>query len=205
VRRTTTLGSIDWLTVLDEVRAIAQTGLHYSTDPYDRERCTRLLDLVTRGYAEALDLPPPEVRTRLARDLGYVSAKVGADAAIFDEEGRILLVHRADDHRWGLISGWVDPGETPPDTLVREVREEVALEVTSFELVDVVGRPAGTDFGPHAVVSVLYHCEVAPGTVTISHEAVAADYRHPEDVAEWHANHEQLAHIAREHRRARRV
>ena len=26
-------GAIDWLTVLDEVRAIAQTGLHYSTDP----------------------------------------------------------------------------------------------------------------------------------------------------------------------------
>ena len=82
------LDRIDWLTVLDEVRAIAQTGLHYATDPYDRERCTRLLDLATRGYAEALDLPEPEVRARLARDLGYVSAKVGADAAIFDDEGR---------------------------------------------------------------------------------------------------------------------
>lgn len=197
------LGSIDWLTVLDEVRAIAQTGLHYSTDPYDRERCTRLLDLATRGYAEALDLPEPEVRARLARDVGYQSAKVGADAAIFDEEGRVLLVHRADDLRWGLISGWVDPGETPPDTVVREVREEVDLEVTSFELVDVVGRAAGTDFGPHAVVSVLYHCRVAPGVVTISHEAVAAAFRHPEDVEEWHANHEQLAIVARDLWRAR--
>jgi ADP-ribose pyrophosphatase YjhB (NUDIX family) len=194
---------IDWLTVLDEVRAIAQTGLHYSTDPYDRERCTRLLDLATRGYAEALDLPEKEVRARLARDVGYQSAKVGADAAIFDAEGRVLLVHRADDLRWGLISGWVDPGETPPDTVVREVREEVDLEVTAFELVDVVGRPAGTEFGPHAVVSVLYHCRVAPGAVTISHEAVAAAYRHPEDVEAWHANHEHLAGVARAHWRAR--
>ena len=69
--------AIDRLTLLDELRAIAQTGLHYSTDPYDRERCTRLLALATEGYSEALDLPEREVRDRLARDLGYVSAKVG--------------------------------------------------------------------------------------------------------------------------------
>jgi len=191
--------------VLDEVRAIAETGLHYSTDPYDRERCTRLLELATRGYAEALDLPEPEVRARLARDLGYQSAKVGSDAAIFDDDGRVLLVHRADDLRWGLVAGWVDPGETPTDTVVREVQEEVGLEVTAFELVDVVGRPAGTEFGPHAVVSVLYLCTVAPGPVTISHEAVAAEYRHPEDVDEWHANHQLLAGMARDAWRARRA
>ena len=187
--------------MLDEVRAIAQTGLHYCTDPYDRERCTRLLDIVTRGYAAALDLPEREVRARLARELGYQSAKVGADAAIFDADGRVLLVLRADDEAWGLIAGWVDPGETPTDTVVREVREEVDLTVTEFELVDVIGRPAGTQFGPHAVVSVLYHCTVAPGPVTISHEAIAAEYRHPEDVEVWHANHERLALLARDHRR----
>src|SRR3954471_2247619 len=114
------------------MRAIAQTGLHYSTDPYDPGRCTRLLELATRGCATALDLPEAEVRARLARDLGYVSTKVGADAAIFDDDGRILLVHRSDDLRWGLIAGWVDPGESPSDTVVREVKEEVDLTVTSY-------------------------------------------------------------------------
>lgn len=187
------------------MRAIAETGLAYTTDPYDRERCTRLLDLVTRGYAAALDLPEPEVRSRLARDLGYQSAKVGADAAIFDDEDRILLVHRADSLTWGLISGWVDPGETPTTTVVREVHEEVGLEVTHFSLVDVVGRPAGTRYGPHAVVSIVYLCTVAPGPVVISHESVGAEYRRIEDVEDWHANHEQLAAIALAARRARRA
>jgi ADP-ribose pyrophosphatase YjhB (NUDIX family) len=163
------------------------------------------MDLVTRGYASALDVPAPVVRERLARDLGYVSAKVGTDAAIFDPDGRVLLVHRSDSDDWGLISGWVDPGETPATTVVREVREEVGLEVTSSELVDVVGRPAHTRFGPHAVVSVIYLCEVAPGPITISHEAFAAEYRHVEDVDVWHANHEQLAIIARDHWRSRRT
>ncbi len=189
--------------MLDEVRAIAQTGLHYSTDPYDIERCTRLLDLTTRGYAEALALPEPDVRARLAKDLGYVSAKVGADAAIFDADGRMLVVLRADDEAWGMISGWVDPSETPATTVVREVREEVGLEVTGFELVDAVGRPAGTSFGPHAVVSVVYLCEVAPGPIVISHESLAAEYRHLDDVPVWHANHEHLAQLALDAWRAR--
>ncbi len=189
--------------MLDELRAIAQTGLHYATDPYDRERCTRLLDLATRGYAEALDLPEPEVRARLAKDLGYVSAKVGADAAIFDADGHMLMVQRADDHKWGMISGWVDPGETPATTVVREVAEEVGLNVTNLELIDAIGRPADTEFGPHAVVSVLYHCEVAAGPITISHESLAAEYREIDAVDEWHANHKALAHLARDAWRAR--
>ena len=144
-----------------------------------------------------------EVRERLAKDLGYVSAKVGADAAIFDADGRMLMVHRADDLKWGMISGWVDPGETPATTVVREVAEEVGLTVTNFELVDAIGRPAGTEFGPHAVVSVLYRCEVAAGPITISHESLAAEYREIDAVDAWHANHKALAHRARDAWRAR--
>lgn len=182
--------------MLDELRAIAQTGLHYATDPYDRERCTRLLDLATRGYSEALDLPEPEVRARLARDLGYVSAKVGADAAIFDSAGRMLVIQRADDQCWGMVSGWVDPGETPSSTVVREVKEEVGLDATIVSLVDAIGRPAGSEYGPHAVVSVVFLCCVAPGEITISHEIVDAAYRFIDDVGPWHANHELLARLA---------
>jgi hypothetical protein len=55
------------------------------------------------------------------------------------------------------------------------------------------------------VVSVVYLATVAPGEVVISHEAVAAAYRYPEDVEAWHANHEQLAHLARDHWRRRRA
>lgn len=198
------VAAIDRLTLLDELRAIAQTGLAYATDPYDRERCTRLLDLATRGYAEALDLPDAEVRARLARDLGYISAKVGADAAIFDGDGRMLMVLRTDDEAWGMISGWVDPGETPTTTVVREVREEVGLTVTAFDLVDAVGRRAGSEYGPHAVVSVVYLCDVEPGPIAISHESLAAEYRTLEDVERWHANHEALSHLARDAWRSRR-
>ena len=70
--------AIDVYALLDEVRAVAQTGLHYATDPFDRERYERLLAMTTREYAERTGLDDTEVRARFARDVGYVTAKVGA-------------------------------------------------------------------------------------------------------------------------------
>jgi 8-oxo-dGTP pyrophosphatase MutT (NUDIX family) len=190
------LVGIDFLHVLDELQAIARTGLEYAADPYDRERYERLLTIALDGYAEALDLPPAEVRARLARDLGYVTAKVGAEAAIFDADDRILLIRRSDDGCWGLISGYVDPGESPAGTIVREVREEVGLDATVDALVDVFGRPASVAFGPHATVGILYLCSVAPGAVTLSHETLDARYSDIDAVTDWHKNHETYARAA---------
>ena len=57
--------------------------------------------------------------------------RVGCGAAIV-RNGRILLVRRKRmpeaDH-WGLPGGKVDPFETVPAAVVREVREELGIEV----------------------------------------------------------------------------
>jgi hypothetical protein len=86
---------MDILPLLDELQIIARNGLNYAQNPYDRERYERLMELTARYYGEALDLPPADVRERLSKELGYVTPKVGADAAIFNNVGEILLVLRA--------------------------------------------------------------------------------------------------------------
>lgn len=187
---------IDLLHVLDELQAIARTGLLYTENPYDRERYERLLALAVDGYASALALPPAEIRARLAEDLGYVTAKVGTEAAIFDADDRILLIRRSDDQTWGLISGWVDAGESPAGTIVREVREEVGLDATVEALIDVFGRPASAVNGPHGTVGILYLCTVAPGEITLSHETLDARYWNIDAVEPWHKNHEDYARAA---------
>jgi ADP-ribose pyrophosphatase YjhB (NUDIX family) len=132
-----------------------------------------------------------------------VTSKVGADAAIFDDQDRVLLVQRSDDHTWGLVSGWVDSGEDPAETVVREVREEVGLEATIDALVNVYGRQASSDHGPHGTVGVVYLCSVAPGAPTLSHEVLDAQYRDIDSVDDWHKNHEHYARAALAFRRAR--
>ncbi|MER5381885.1 NUDIX domain-containing protein [Streptomyces sp. NPDC002688] len=53
----------------------------------------------------------------------------GVTAVVFDDEGRVLLGQRSDNHQWALISGIPDPGEQPAACAVREVYEETAVRV----------------------------------------------------------------------------
>ncbi len=188
---------MDILPLLDELQTIARNGLNYSTNPYDRERYERLLALASRYYAAALDVAPAEIRERLRSEVGYITPKVGAEAAVFDGEGRILLVRRSDDERWCLPCGWVEPNESPAEAAIRETREETGLEVRPLQLVDVFTRKPGMGFGPHTAIAVIYLCEMIGGRLSRSHEVLEVEFRRPEDVTGWHEQHEQYAKAAR--------
>jgi ADP-ribose pyrophosphatase YjhB (NUDIX family) len=150
-------------------------------------------------YAERSGLDVADVQARFAEDLGYVTAKVGADGAIFDEHDRILLVRRTDDGRWGLVAGWVDANETPERTVIREIAEEVGLVAKVDQLVGVFAREAGADDNPHSVVSVVYLCRVIRGELRAQpHEVREIAWRSIDDVTDWHHHHETLARAALE-------
>jgi 8-oxo-dGTP pyrophosphatase MutT (NUDIX family) len=193
----------DILSLVDEVQAVARTGLHYSENPFDRERYARLLAAAEREYAVQTGLPADVVRDRLAADLGYVTAKVGADAAVFDDDDRLLLVRRTDDGKWGLIAGWIDATESPAQTVVRELAEEVGVEARVDRLVGVFFREATASGAPHGTVSVVYLCSIIGGTLRPQpHEVLELAWRAVGDVAsdEWHHHHELLARAALEAR-----
>lgn len=187
---------MDILALLEELQTIARNGLTYATNHYDRERYQRLLELSAVYYQNLLDIPAAEVRQRFAAELGHITPKVGGDAAIFDDEGQILLVKRSDDGRWCLPCGWVEPNESPMEAAVRETREETGLEVRSLTLVDVFTRKANTGHGPHTAVAVVYLCKIIGGSLQGSHEGSDIRYWRLEDVPAWHELHQQYATAA---------
>lgn len=67
--------------------------------------------------------------------LGQRRFTVTAGALVFDDDGRILLLEHVfrPDSRWGIPGGFLSKGEQPDVALRRELREEVALEVTDLE------------------------------------------------------------------------
>ncbi len=187
---------MDILPLLDELQTIACNGLNFATGAYDRERYERLLELASRYYGQALDLPPPAVRRRLRSELGYITPKVGAEAAVFDDDGKLLLVRRSDDGCWCLPCGWVEPNESPAEAAMRETREETGLVVRATRLVDVFTRKADQGFGPHSAIAVVYLCEVVGGAIRPSHEAVEVCYCRIADVGAWHERHCEYAEAA---------
>jgi ADP-ribose pyrophosphatase YjhB (NUDIX family) len=198
----------DILAVLDEVRAIARTGLHYCDDPFDRARYERLLELAAQEYAERSALDAPAVRARFDAEIGYQTARVGADAAVFDDDDRLLLVRRVDDGKWGLIAGWVEPNESPAQTVVRELSEEAGVRGRVDQLVGVFSRQACAGQHPHGTVSIVYLCSIVGGQLQPQlHEVHEVAWRLIDDVDadDWHVNHATLARASLEanwHRRS---
>jgi len=99
-----------------------------------------------------------------------------------DREGRLLLARNAawSGKMFGLITGFMEAGETPEEGITREVAEETSLQVESLSLIGVY------DFQRMNQVIVAYHA-LAHGEVTLSAEL--AEYRlyAPQDVRCWRA------------------
>ena len=157
-----------------------------------------MLQLAAQAYGELLDVPAETIRTRFLNEIGYITPKVGTDAAIFNEVGEILLMERADGSGWCLPCGFVEPNETPVEGIIREVREETGLEIKVTQLVGVFTRKPSAQMGPHMTISIVHLCEVEGGQLQISPEGLALSYWPIDEVKNWHATHELLARAAYE-------
>ena len=187
---------MDLIHLLEELQTIAQNGLSYTQNVYDKERYERLLELSIQKYTDVLALPEEAVRERFRTELGHITPKVGADAAIFNERGELLLMERADGTGWCLPCGWVEPNERPTDAAVREVKEETGLEVKVQRLVGIFTRTPSAEHGPHTMIAAVHLCEIVSGELTLSHEGLDLRYWLIGDVTRWHGLHKKYAQAA---------
>ncbi len=76
----------------------------------------------------------PDFIRELRRHMGHAPLwLIGTAAVVLRDTGtgpEVLLVRRSDTGEWSLVSGIVDPGEHPTDTIVREAMEEAHVVVT---------------------------------------------------------------------------
>jgi ADP-ribose pyrophosphatase YjhB (NUDIX family) len=122
----------------DQLRAIALMGLGYSEDkPYDADRYEQIMGVAAQLFALADTRSALEIRASVFHQLTHVTPLGGAEAAAFDEDGRLLLIRRADDGLWALPGGLINPGETPAEAAVREMHEEAGLAVEPYALIGV--------------------------------------------------------------------
>jgi ADP-ribose pyrophosphatase YjhB (NUDIX family) len=131
----------DWLVWTREMQAIAQTGLAFVRDPYDRERSEMLRALASQIMAAQTGEAAERIEALFAGQTGYATPKVDVRGAAFDEAGRILMVREvADGGRWTLPGGWADVNMTVAESAVKEMREESGYAVRVRKLAAVWDR-----------------------------------------------------------------
>lgn len=120
------------------------------------------------------------------------------DAVITDHAGRVLLMERGTDPfrgTWVFPGGLVDPGETVEHACIREVREELGLEVKLTGLIGIYSEPGRDPRG--SFVSIAYRAEVVSGTPTVTSEARAHRWLEPGEEVPMGFDH---ARILADHR-----
>lgn len=154
----------------EQVRALACAGLTYTKDSYDRERYEHLVGIAAELLSFADSRTLAEIDQLYRGDLVLRTPFLGADAAIFDETGRILLVQRNDGGHWCMPGGACDVGESPSTAAERETWEETGLRVEARRLMGVfdgfrLPNPAAVQ-----IYHLLFQCEPVGGTLTTTNE-----------------------------------
>ncbi|PZG02135.1 NUDIX hydrolase [Micromonospora deserti] len=123
------------------------------------------------------------MRKHIGHDLLWLPS---VSAVVRNPAGELLLGRRADDGRWSVVSGFVEPGEQPATAVVREVREETGLEVEPVRLASVVSHPHTYPNGDRCeYLNLGFHCRLLGGTARVNDdESVAVEWFPPDRLPE---------------------
>lgn len=175
--------TLDWLGTAQRLRAMAQTGLTYSTDRFDQQRYTELNALAHSMLAELLGAEPSQVQEVFALDKGYPTPKIDVRTAVFSD-GRILLVKEWLDGGWTMPGGWADEHDSPREAAEREVLEESGYIVEVQRLVALKDRRRHPY--PHRTLGGCYKlfflAELKGGAARTSDETTDVGFFKPEEL-----------------------
>ena len=118
-----------WLDWAVELQSLAQAGLTYGKDDFDRERYQRIRTIAADIISQHSGLPAARVADLFCNESGYQTPKLDTRAAIIEDD-KILLVQER-DCRWALPGGWVDVNCSVRENITKEVKEEAGLDVVA--------------------------------------------------------------------------
>lgn len=149
------------LGLIKEIQSLAETGLHYSKNPFELQRneqisklCFDLLDNISLVEIEKIPL-------HLEERNGYKTPKVDIRAVVFDNLGKLLLVKEKIDQKWSLPGGWADIGYSPSEMAIKETREEAGIIVKPKRLLAILDKkchPHPLDL--YYIYKVFIECEI---------------------------------------------
>lgn len=168
-----------WLAWLQEAQSIAQAGLAYPGDRFDKERFARLRELCVEAMATATCLPPGTVRDLFCSETGFQTPKIDTRAFVL-HDGKVLLVREADG-LWTLPGGWCEVGLSPAENTIKETLEEAGARVTARRLL-LAHTYARHNTPPMAygVLKLFFLCDWEGGDFALNSETSAAAWFTPD-------------------------
>ena len=138
-----------WLTWAKQLQAIASTGVHFSTHPYDTERYEEIANIAQNMLSALGQVPIEKIQTLVADFAkGYATPRIDVRGAVI-RDNKILLVQEQSDRLWSLPGGYADVGLSAAENVVKEINEEANLSVKVTNLY-CVRHKAKHEYSPDA-------------------------------------------------------
>ena len=164
-----------WTDWAIELQSLAQAGLTYGKDVYDKERYERIREISAEMMANISDLPLDKVKGLFCNEVGYQTPKIDTRAAIF-KDGKILLVHE-NNGTWSLPGGWCDVNVSVAENAVKEVKEEAGLDVAVDRIIAVQDwRKHNVTNYAYGVCKIFVACSVIGGAFVENIETTGYGY-----------------------------
>lgn len=157
-----------------ELQAIAQNGLTYTRDTFDKERFERIREISAQIMSIKTDFTIEKVKDLFCNETGYQTPKIETRAAIFDNN-KILLVK--EQEKWSLPGGWVDYNETIASNTIKEVKEEAGLDVHPIRIIAIQDRNKhNSPKFAYGICKVFVLCSIIGGSFQQNNETTESDF-----------------------------
>ena len=172
-----------WLDLIIELQSLAQAGLTYGKDIYDKERYERIREISAEMMSNIADVPLEKVKGLFCNEVGYQTPKIDTRAAIF-KDNKILLVHE-NNGKWSLPGGWCDVNISVSENTIKEVKEESGLDVVTKSVIAVQDRAKhNLPVYAYGVCKIFMLCSVVGGEFVENIETTGFDYFAEGDIPE---------------------
>ena len=198
-----------WLAIARELRAIAQTGLTFSQDQFDRQRYERVRELTATMLSLGSGADRGQILRVLLEDKGYGTPKIDVRGAAFVQD-RVLLVREIGDGKWTLPGGWADVNQTAAECVAREIAEESGFEARAVKIAAVYdfhkrNQPAlkpDSIYHLDSIYKIFFICEITGGAARAGDETSEAAFFRRDALPELSVGRSTAAQILRmfEHR-----
>lgn len=158
-----------------ELQSIAQAGLFYGKDVFDKERYEKIRDISAQMMSQISDLKVEKVKELFCNEIGYQTPKIDTRAAIFKDD-KTLLVHEKNG-TWSLPGGWCDCNVSVSENTIKETKEEAGLDVEVKKLIAVQDRAKhNSPLYPYGVCKIFVECSLKGGHFENNIETIGIGY-----------------------------
>lgn len=175
----------EFLNEIKRLKSIADIGLLYSKDEYDKERYRELQDIAFNLFNKFSGIHLDDLKFIFPKVKDYPTAKVDIRGLAVSADDKILLVKESVDGKWSLPGGWGDIGYSPKETIVKEFKEETGLDVVAERLLAVFDKK----MHPHPpqpfyVYKMVFYCKIISTEIIKSFDVLDVQYFDIENLPE---------------------